>query len=207
MVSNLDMNINPKNQAPKTVSCFTRLILFSNNDTPWDIKATDRRFTLFDINPKTKPSYNYFKRLREAMSNNNALVMLFNKLVTEDISSFVPERDRPETDFFQEVKEASRSLELEFMVDWIGKNDQDVKIKAGTLFKLFSKWIEDNTLNVTAKFTIQKLGAAIRGMKIDGFDIDKGRDANYYVFTKAGNDSWWKKQNGNKSLRHNLSGK
>lgn len=96
---------------------YIRLFILSNNLNPIEISHDDRRFVVFKAHHK-KPSKEYFDTLHDDFrKNDQQMQILFNYLMSLDISKFNPRTDRPKTDAYQTMKEHNQNPLYKFLWD------------------------------------------------------------------------------------------
>ena len=96
---------------------YIRLIILSNNINPIEITHDDRRFIVVKAHHK-KPTKEYFDRLHdEFRKNEQQMQILFNYLMSMDISKFDPRNDRPITEAYKTMKEHNQNPIYKFLYD------------------------------------------------------------------------------------------
>ena len=100
-------NINEKNRLPYKQSNFVRVIICTNNNSVVDIPADDRRFVVFQSDPK-KPKPSYFNdEIRPYLTNKDALFTLYKYLNELDLGGvrLAQDGNRPITSAYKDLQE------------------------------------------------------------------------------------------------------
>ena len=96
---------------------YMRLFILSNNLNPIEISPDDRRFTVFKAHHK-KPTKKYFDTLHDDYRKNpEQMQILFNYLMSLDISKFDPRNDRPITEAYKTMQEHNQNPIYKFLHD------------------------------------------------------------------------------------------
>ena len=153
-------NINPKHFKAFDAKSYIRLIIFSNNKRPIDIPADDRRFVIFKCADKIN-NYEYYSKLHSLKKDEEALKSILSYFKSVDISDFIPSENRPITEAYEELKEASfnplhtylyetfknddykKEFENEYVIH---KKTKNILIQSTSLFKNFRFYLDDNGL-------------------------------------------------------------
>ena len=94
---------------------YMRLIILSNNINPIEITHDDRRFIVVKAHHK-KPTKAYFDRLHdEFRKNDQHMQILYNYLMSIDISKFSPSGDRPITEAYKTMQEHNQNPIYKFL--------------------------------------------------------------------------------------------
>jgi hypothetical protein len=120
-------------------------VFITNNEIPVKIEYSDRRFILLEgLNDRLNdPSY--FDPLIKYLNDDGVARAFYDYLMSIDISDFNPVTQRPMTEAYQAVKEASTPTVARFVKDYIDqmKSDEEV-VDSKELFASFNTWCEDN---------------------------------------------------------------
>jgi hypothetical protein len=149
----------------------THFMGFTNSSFPWKIEDSDRRFLAIDAYEQTIPDASYFTRLRKLNSDKAILRRIYDDLLSIDLSKWDAKSDRPNTAFMEELKEASRPLEEQFIIEYIVSQSVDVPfISSSELFTLFIDFIHKNTSSEDMYKTSKiNFGRRCAKFKIEGF--------------------------------------
>jgi len=188
--------INPKGKDTFEVANYNTTFIFTNGDMPLIISKDDRRLIGIDSSHKEIPPSEYFQRLLALMDDKRAVRMLFNYFMNIDISNFDAKRDRPVSEFINDIKELSRPLEISFIIDFFQENTKEM-IFAHDFFIEFSNWLTKNFLH-EAKYNTNAIsfGKKIKNLRIDGLNKDVVRDKhdnktkNAYLFDLTKINLW-----------------
>ncbi len=116
----------------KSISC-THFMYFTNNNFAVKVTKDDRRFMLIELNKtlEERPSKEYFDNLRIALWDKHALRILFEELMQIDIKSFDFVKDRPHTDYTDEMKEVSRDVIIDYILQILEREETATNDKIG----------------------------------------------------------------------------
>lgn len=190
IITNPELTINPKKITPYQVTNLTHIMVFTNNEWPWKMDASDRRCLPIDRYHVQVPTKEYFDRLDKAHQNNSALRELYNYLLLIDISNFDFKNDRPETSFTNDLKEISRPLELQYFIHLIQSYDNDFTITAKELFMGFQSYLIENFMRLSYGTSNIKLSLKLQNLKIPGVVKNRRKEGIYYDFNKTLAHEW-----------------
>ena len=163
---------------------YSHLLVFCNKDFPWKLEDGDRRTLAIDRFHVPVQNWEYYGRVKAIFyptKNNVVLRMLYNYFISIDVRKFIP-KDRPNTEFSKELKEISRDLELQFLIDYIQTCEKDVIVLTSQeMYSKFKDYLYINTASIKYKSTSQKCTTRISKYGIQG--IIKSRQSSGYVFT------------------------
>lgn len=193
LITSNTIDITSKGKATKTVNNYTKIIMNTNNDYPVKIPVDDRRFVICDSSFMDIPPKDYFENLVRIINDKNILRAFFDYLMEIDLSTIDWIRDRPETEAFNDIKMASLDIELRFLLDFIDEKDGIDEYKAKDLFIEFQSFIHRECVDYKTnqiKFCIK-----LKNYRIDGYELLKKRDCNYYSFDFKKIKSWCIRKN------------
>ncbi len=174
IITALHVTINGKGIEKYPIDNLLSFICFSNNDFPIKIAENDRRFVAIDSNGE-KESTEYYQEIILLLQNDLVLRKVFDYFMERDLTSFNLERDRPHTQFLDDLKVISRSFELNFFIDLIEQKQCDFSY---TPQKLFTKYCEfltsDFAMNDFSGSSVRKLAILLGNLNING--VIKGKD-------------------------------
>ena len=110
------------------INNFARELFFTNNDTPVSIPFGDRRFAGFDCSNEVANNRPYFKKLVKILNDPQSIYSFYYFLKNRDISKFDIVADRPETDFYKELREQSTPCVARFLIHYIFKENPETKV-------------------------------------------------------------------------------
>jgi hypothetical protein len=164
------IEINQKGLKPYTVSNFNHTFMFSNRDFPLKVDDDDRRLFCIDQGYKVIPSHDYFVEIFDIIKDKKVIRLLFDYFMNRDVSNFDAKTNRPETSFGKDLKLLSRSLELNFIIDYFERTN-DSSIPCSNLFSEFVSWLNENSTCNKYNTNAISFGMKIRNLKIDSFVV------------------------------------
>jgi len=206
LITETEVTIEKKGVDGEIIKNYSRLIFFTNNDTPLKISESDRRYAVFEASKKYIGNVDYFTTLHEKLSDKVHMRRFYDVLMSLDISAWHPSRDRPKTEIYKEMKMANISPVKRFIrqyieeITWIdtdgasstgGTTDDNprttcLELAAGDLFKQFGKWCSKTRIglgsNGEAVISQNKFGRQLNN--IDGFTPFK-KGTKYYRIDTA----------------------
>ena len=176
---------------------YLRVFILSNNLNPIEISHDDRRFVVFKTHHK-KPKKEYFDRLHdEIRRSKDQMHILYNYLMSLDISKYNPREDRPKTDAYNTMKEHNQNPIYKFLwdnfvkEDWKNtfepdeckkrKNQNIIYVKSYPLFNTYRNYLTEENLGFVVptykivKTVLSDIGITKQQKKINGQNND------YYV--------------------------
>ncbi len=180
MITNPKIIINPKGCKPYKIDNRLHIISFSNKEWPWTISESNRRYLPIDSTSIKIPERSYFEKLYECYANDAVVQQVYIQFMERDISNFNPV-NMPATDFGEDLKILSRSIELSFMIDFIQSlTPGSIRIVTSKeLFDYYLIYISENTTNIKVVTTSIKFNMKIKALNIDGIENKKGMKGNY----------------------------
>ena len=193
------LNINEKNIKQFRIMNAIRWIIFSNNMTPIDIPADDRRFVVFqgaDLLPENKRD-EYYNPLFDNLNNKEIINKLFEYFMNIDLSDFNLRRQRPLTSAYKNIREScippiyKFSWDLfndlfEFGNTGIRKHKKLNKslIRSTEFHNLYTKWY-NKVLKSDTVLNFKQLKPMLNNIKIEKKEIRiSGMKDYYYMFDK-----------------------
>jgi len=172
---------------------YLRIFFLSNNLNPIEITHDDRRFCVFKAHHK-KPSRNYFESLHGMIQNDTEMSILFNYLMSLDISKYSPDQDRPKTDAYNTMKEHNQNPIYKFLFDnfikdqWRTnfeseeckkrKDKDEIFCKSSSLFQYYKDFLSCENLGYIVptykivKTVLADIGIHKKQKKINGINND-----------------------------------
>lgn len=193
------LNINEKNIKQFRIMNAIRWIIFSNNMTPIDIPADDRRFVVFqgsDLLPEAERE-SYYNPLFDNLCNREVINKLFEYFMNIDLSDFNLRRQRPLTSAYKNIREScippiyKFSWDLfndlfEFGNTGIKKHKKLNKslIKSTEFHNLYTKWY-NKILKSDTVLNFKQLKPMLNNIKIVKKEVRiSGFKDYYYIFDK-----------------------
>ena len=97
-----------------TLDSFCRIIMTTNAEVPCHIEDSDRRFIMWKASSDKIKDREYWDSVYQTLQKPETLKAFYHLLLTRDISNFDP-KNRPITEFYQEVKEVSIPPHAKFL--------------------------------------------------------------------------------------------
>lgn len=126
---------------------FARWIFTTNTTTPIKVEQKDRRFVLFEcsnekciVGDKTGKNKLYFKRLAAAMEDQRVQYKFFKYLLNYDISNIDFIEDRPITELYKDVQQATVPVIVKYLESLICKG-VNLNIGATIFFENYNNYI------------------------------------------------------------------
>tara|TARA_R110002096_G_C14625948_1_gene724449 strand:- start:811 stop:2922 length:2112 start_codon:yes stop_codon:yes gene_type:complete len=129
LITDATLMINEKGKNQYTVDSFHRFIGSTNSDAPIYDKAGGRRFLLIQCSDEKKGDAEYFKTLRRYTEDPEVQRTFYDYIMNYECKPNIGEKDIPETEFHNQVREASRDTIELFIEDLIMNNFNEVSFK------------------------------------------------------------------------------
>ena len=192
LITREDITINRKGVCQYDVPSYFHTMSFSNGQWPYKIDDADRRFFAIDASSQSVPDKAYFRRLSEAIKDKIVLRLFYEEMLEIDLREWDASENRPVTQFMRDLKSVSRSLEVQFIIDFLSRKNQDFDIASNDLYNEFFTFCAEN--RVDYRTTHLKFGLSMKNMRIDGIIKEHRRDGNWFVFNLKQVGSWLKKK-------------
>jgi hypothetical protein len=143
------IKINQKNQDVVTLRNCAGWVFASNNDVPVKIESSDRRHFVIKCSDEKRKDMGYFKQLSAEMDKDEVVKAFYDFLKERDISGFSFITDRPETEIYKTMKEASAPADvgfIQYMIDNDLLTDTEEKISGSQLQEVFVLYKEKNNI-------------------------------------------------------------
>lgn len=166
---------------PITLDNYFNIVMTTNNEIPVHIEQTDRRFVLIKGSNEKRGNLDFWNHIYNELNKPETLQAYMYHLLHLDLSEFNP-RDRPITEYYEEVKQAFIPYHAMLLQDELERypDVEEIETSAKNLYDIAK---ERNT-----KFDIskQKFGRDI-STYVDDNVIHKilKRDTTYYKFETA----------------------
>jgi len=173
LITQTTQNIEKKGVDAEEQKNYARHVMLTNHEWPVKIEEGDRRYCAVECSSKRIGDKEYFKRLHETLYCDEAGKVIFDMLVSRDISSWDP-RLIPGTAFREELKEKSEPITSTFFRSLVDgeflisngtmnndfgtqykctyKSDEHILITTpAMLYKTFCNWFSDNGSHISSK--------------------------------------------------------
>lgn len=128
-----------------------RYIFFSNNDSPVKIEASDRRYVVFQCGDEHRNDREYFGKLVKAFNDDKCTRAFYDYLKNIDLSSFDLAMNRPITEAYQEIQQASIPRVVTFLVDRYYKTPTyehvGFRVKLSEMYNKYRRWCNNTGVN------------------------------------------------------------
>jgi len=193
------LNINEKNIKQFRIMNAIRWIIFSNNMTPIDIPADDRRFVVFqgaDLLPEAERE-SYYNPLFDNLNNREVINKLFEYFMNVDLSDFNLRRQRPLTSAYKNIRESCIPPIYKFSWDLFNdlfefgntgirthKKLKKSLIRSTEFHNLYTKWY-NKILKSDTVLNFKQLKPMLNNIKILKKEVSiSGVKDYYYIFDK-----------------------
>ena len=142
LVTNGRITIEKKGIDSVEQDSYTRIFMTTNNRDALHISNTNRRFAVYYSSSEKRKDAEYFKQLAYFLSNEDVKRTFYDFLMEMDISDF-HHTNRPETEIYQEMKQAS----MDKLLVWILNSDTDFeeeRLKTLEWMEKYNTWAEKN---------------------------------------------------------------
>jgi len=146
-ITNEKNTIEKKGYEPFINTNCISFIFLSNNKNPVKINENDRRFMVFECNHKIANNHNYFLELNKEIESKVYDKSFYDLLMNIDINNYDFTNNRPKTEAYNNVKEATRSPIITFYEDLIFKNSKEFIIESSSLYLKFTNYLKSNNFN------------------------------------------------------------
>ena len=170
LITDATLVINEKGKNQYTIDSFHRFIGSTNSDAPIYDKAGGRRFLLIQCSDEKKGNLEYFKTLRRYTEDPEVQRTFYDYIMKYECKPNIGEKDIPETEFHNQVREASRDTIELFIEDLIMNNFNEVSFKKSTveLWDEYRVFCDDSRLD--SKISKQSFTTKIGLKKITGIN-------------------------------------
>jgi hypothetical protein len=97
-------------------------VFFTNNKVPLKIDPTDRRFVAIECNNSIAKNFVYFNELYEEFRDKNIAKAFFNYFMSIDCDNYDFINNRPETNFYNTLREHSTPIIIKFFEEEMHEN-------------------------------------------------------------------------------------
>lgn len=138
------ISIERKGISAYEVNNCSSFVFLTNNDFPFKIPESDRRFICWEASPEIANNTQYFNELYEEINSGKINRLFYDFFNNYDISDFSPSGDRPVNKVYAEMKEISTPPYIKFFDEYT-YNNRGKHIKCGSLdfFQEFMQFINN----------------------------------------------------------------
>ena len=162
----------------------SRMIFFSNSETPVKIEQTDRRFMVSECSSDMKNNTAYFKALLAAFNNKKMVWSFAHFLLNRNIAEWDSVNDRPITNLYKQIQTQTVPTNTKFFLEYklFRFDDADTPYTGKTLFDMYVMFCQSHPKNFTPITEMTFL----KKLKDYQFLIKKKcREANTYMIAKS----------------------
>ena len=142
------MAINQKNKDPVKINNYNRFVFLCNNKNCISIEKTDRRFVAIECNNTFANDFNYLKPLFEEMNSGKINNIFYKYLKNINIENYSFTNERPETTYYNLLKEIHAPIEVLFIEYFINNQLVNiVKIDSLEFYKNYVLFCSENGYN------------------------------------------------------------
>jgi hypothetical protein len=128
--------------AYETNNC-SAFVFLTNNDFPFKIPESDRRFICWESSPDIANDPVYFKALYDEIESGKIDRLFYDFFNNYDIEDFKPSADRPASDVYTEMKEMSTPPYVNFLDNYTMMNKGKIlNYKSQDIFYEFKQFID-----------------------------------------------------------------
>ena len=161
---------------------FNHTLSFSNKCFPLTIEESDRCSNPINRSMIDVPNREYFTKLYAILKDDYVLNQIYKYFLSVDISKFNAKDDRPNTQFCKDLKEMSRSRELQFLIDYSYRSIKAPDILFINLFNEFNKYNTENYVGSIYKTSNILFSNKIKNLHIPGIDTKRLSNGNMFIF-------------------------
>lgn len=142
------MAINQKNKDPVIINNYNRFVFLCNNKNCISIEKTDRRFVAIECNNSIANNFNYLKPLFEEINSGKINKIFYQYLKNIDLDNYSFTTERPETLYYDLLKEIHCPIEVLFIEYHINKiKNNIIKINSSDFYKDYVIFCSENGYN------------------------------------------------------------
>lgn len=152
-------------------------IILTNNENCIQIKPSERRFIVSEVNNEIANKETYFTPLVEEFQSGSYDRTFYDYLLSLDISTYNFTTERPITESYEDMQSMNIPISALFIKDYIQKskyNKEDEKIKKADLFNKYLSYIEKN------KYKIESTPVKF-GIELKKYGLSLSTDKRYYI--------------------------
>lgn len=176
------MTINRKGEKKYMSSNYLHLISYSNNEYPWIITDDDRRSFAIDRGNLEPIGGDYYNDLYDIINDDYVVKAFYDYIMSIDIKNYNLSKNRPNTTFMKELKQISRPLEINFVIDLIDTLKTNTIFSATELYNSFTSFLEQNYKDNKYSTNIIKFGLKFSKLEINGIVRERTRNGTLYYF-------------------------
>ena len=164
----------------------SRMLFFTNNETPIKIEQSDRRFVVVECSSDMMNNTPYFKALLAAFNNKKMIWAFAQFLINRDIAEWDSVNDRPITNLYKQIKTQAVPTNIKFFLEYSGF-DFENEYSGKQLFDMYLTFcmIHPKKFSPISEMTFLK---KLKDMKF--LNKIKKRDSNAYLFVKENHEKF-----------------
>ena len=139
MITRTELTLVYKGQDGVKVVDYINYCITTNNLKPMPITSDDRRFQVTECSDKHKGDVEYFKRLYEAIEDDNIMYAFYKFLMERKLENFNPERDRIMTEAAQDLHDLNKDP-VEMFLEYIHSDEFDKYTNRYKMKELFDEY-------------------------------------------------------------------
>ena len=129
-------------------------VFLTNNDFPFKIPESDRRFICWEASPDIANNPVYFKELYDEIESGKIDRLFYDFFNNYDIEDFKPSADRPTSDVYNEMKEMSIPPYITFLDNYTMVNKGKIlNMKSQDIFYEFKQFIDGGSYKYEMSLT------------------------------------------------------
>jgi hypothetical protein len=165
LITDPTLTINSKGINQYVIKSYHRFIITTNNEDPVKTSKDDRRNLIIRSSDEKMGDNEYFKKLYALLEDDDVIRTIGADLMKRTVPANFTERGLPETNYHNDLKEATRStpeLWLEQFIHW-HINETHHSMFSSDIFISYKNWCVDNGYK-TDGMNSQKLGVRLNNL-------------------------------------------
>jgi len=164
----------------------SRMLFFTNNETPIKIEQSDRRFVVVECSSDMMNNTPYFKALLSAFNNKKMIWAFAQLLIKRDITEWDSTNDRPITNLYKQIKTQAVPTNIKFFLEYDGF-DFENEYSGKQLYDMYLQFcmFHPKKFSPISEMTFLK---KLKDMKF--LNKIRKRDSNTYLFVKENHDKF-----------------
>lgn len=187
LITDGNVNINPKNQKPFSMKCYARLFGASNNEDCVPTSSTDRRNIIIKCSDELIGNRPYFKMINEIINNDSYIRVIYEYLMqVKNVPKVFDVNALPRTDYHKILAEASEDYTITWLKEFIieCKNDENIpdmyRIKSDHLFKSYRSFVDAKLIKCERNYISFMKHLSI--LDLNGITPIKPKNISYRLF-------------------------
>lgn len=164
----------------------SRMLFFTNNETPIKIEQSDRRFVVVECASDMMNNTTYFKALLAAFNNKKMIWAFAQFLLNRNIAEWDSTNDRPITNLYKQIKTQAVPTNVKFFLEY-SSFDFENEYSGKQLFDMYLTFcmLHPKKFSPISEMTFLK---KLKDMTF--LNKIKKRDSNTYLFVKEDHDKF-----------------